>query len=196
MSNDSHATNRLEVLTRLMRKTARQDWQAFSVLYAMTSPGLFGLILNMTNYSEASEDLLQEVYIKAWRQSDRFDANKSKVTTWLAAIARNHTIDWLRSQGSGVEKMMTSQSPEALDLAGGIDPADDTEMLDNQSGLSICIDQLSTPQRQAIFLAYLKGHSHSELVEQLGSPLGTVKSWVRRGLESLRNCLERLGDSA
>ena len=175
MAGDGNISNRGEVLNRLMRKSARQDWQAFSVLYAMTSPSLFGLILNMTNYSEASEDLLQEVYIKAWRQAGRFDPDKSKVTTWLAAIARHQTIDWLRSQG--------------------IDPAAQTEAQMDQSDISACMDQLSSPQRQAIFLAYLKGHSHAELVERLDSPLGTVKSWVRRGLESLRNCLERLGGS-
>lgn len=176
-----------------MRKTARRDWQAFSMLYAITSPRLFGLILHMTNYSEGCEDLLQEVYIKAWRQADRFDPEKSKVTTWLSAIARNRTIDWMRSQTSGMNRFTSNQSPEAMELAGGIDPASETERLDEHSGLKVCMDQLSTPQRQAIFLSYLKGHTHSELVDKLGSPLGTVKSWVRRGLESLKACLERTG---
>ena len=196
MQQADSAAGKQEVLNRLMKKTARRDWQAFSMLYAMTSSRLFGLILHMTNYSESCEDLLQEVYIKVWDQADRFDAEKSKVTTWMAAIARNRTIDWMRSQGSGMERLTQNQSPEALDLAGGGgNPADEADELDQNAGLAACMNQLSDDQRQAIFLAYLKGHSHSELVEQLGIPLGTVKSWVRRGLQSLKTCLERLGAS-
>lgn len=176
-----------------MKKTARRDWRAFGVLYSMTSPRVFGLILHMTDYSEACEDLLQDVYIKVWNQADRFEPKKGKVTTWITSIARNCTIDWMRSQGTGMERLTSERDPDTLDLAGGVDPAEVPDQVDRDSGLAVCMDQLSSEQRQAIFLAYHKGHSHSELVERLGSPLGTVKSWVRRGLETLRDCLQRLG---
>jgi RNA polymerase sigma-70 factor (ECF subfamily) len=179
----------------LLRKSARGDWQSFSVFYAMTSPRVFGLILHMTNYSQACEDLLQEVYIKVWKQADNYTPDKARVTTWLTSIARNSTIDWMRSQKSGMDRLTTDQSPEALDLAGGVDPEDETEAIASEESLARCMDLLSDPQRQVIFLAYGQGLTHAEMVNKLGSPLGTVKSWVRRGLESLRNCLRRTGEA-
>ena len=194
VSQNTDAASRQKVLARLMQKTARGDFQAFSMLYAMTSPQLFGVMLKITNYAQACEDLLQEVYLTVWRRAGHYHPQKASVITWLATITRNRTLDWLRSQHSGLEKLMVDKSPEALDLAAG--NADLEHLTDNayrESQLAACLDRLSPEQRQAIVLAYLEGYSHAELAQRLSTALGTVKSWIRRGLEQLKLCLQRLG---
>jgi len=194
-TGDADPSNQQEVLERLTRRAARGDWKSFSVLYAMTSPRVFGLILHMTDYSQSCEDLLQEVYLKVWKQARHYRPDKARVTTWLNAIARNCTIDWMRQQSSGTERITETRNPEALDLAAGADPEFESRATARQESLARCMAELSDPQRHAIYLAYLKGLTHAELTRRLDSPLGTVKSWVRRGLESLRNCLRRAGDA-
>lgn len=197
MANSADKIEKQEVLSRLMKRTAKQDWQAFSLLYSMTSSQVYGMMLSMTNYAAACEDLLQEVYVVVWRKADKYQADKAAVTTWLATIARNKTLDWLRSQSSGVQKQTIEQSPEALDLAS-VNPGPEhwAESSLYRISLQDCLDGLSDDQRNAIQLAYFEGHTQAELAQRLNTALGTVKSWVRRGLESLKLCLERSGGEA
>lgn len=181
-----------DVLARLVKQTAQQDWKAFGMLYSMTSSQLFGLMLGMTNYSSACEDLLQEVYLTVWRKADQYRPEKAAVSTWLSSIARNRTLDWLRSQSRTRAREDDGQSPEALELASSSPgPEVWTESNLDQGALKACLDSLSSDQRNAILLAYFEGHTHAELAARLDSALGTVKSWVRRGLESLKSCLKR-----
>ena len=186
-----------EVLVRLIRETADEDWEAFSKLYAMTSQTVFGVMLRMTRYAPDCEDLLQEVYVTLWRRAKNYDPGQSQVMTWIITIARNRTIDWLRSKGSGIEGKLIEPSPDALDLAaGGSSPEQVAERAGASTDLEQCLQSLSHDQRQAVVLAYLEGHSHAELADRLASPLGTVKSWIRRGLSRLRSCLSELGGAA
>lgn len=191
------AAAKQQVLIRLMQRTAKKDWQAFSMLYSMTSSQVFGLMLSMTNYSSACEDLMQEVYLTVWRKADGYRSDKAAVSTWLCTIARNRTLDWLRSQSSGIKKNETEQSPEALDLAS-VNPGPEHWAESNLEKISLqdCLDSLTDEQRNAIQLAYFEGHTHAELAERLNSALGTVKSWVRRGLQNLKVCLQRGGVEA
>jgi RNA polymerase sigma-70 factor (ECF subfamily) len=186
------ASEKQEVLARLLKRTAQHDWQAFSLLYSMTSSQLFGLMLSMTNYANVCEDLLQEVYLTVWRKADQYEPDKAAVSTWLCTIARNRTLDWLRSQSSGSAKDRREQSVEALDLAcGNTGPDQWTETSMAGSAMQTCLERLSAEQRSAILLAYFEGLTHAELASRLQSALGTVKSWVRRGLESLKICLQQ-----
>jgi RNA polymerase sigma-70 factor (ECF subfamily) len=195
-ANGSSAARKV-VLARLMSESADGDWKAFTRLYAMTSPQLYGVMLRMTNYAQACEDLLQEVYITVWKRARRYDVNKAQVMTWLIAIARNRTLDWLRSQGAGMNQRLVDQDPEALDLAAGTaTPEQSAQNAASETALENCLDTLSDEQRNAVVLAYLEGHSHAELAERLSSPLGTVKSWVRRGLDRLKTCLQGLGGAS
>ena len=197
MAISANKNEKAEVLVRLMRKTAKKDWQAFSTLYSMTSSQVYGMMLGMTNYAAACEDLLQEVYVTVWQKADKYQEEKSAVSTWLTTIARNKTLDWLRSQSAGVQKQTIEKSPEALDLAS-VNPGPEhwAESSLYRISLQDCLDNLSDDQRNAIQLAYFEGHTHAELAERLNSALGTVKSWVRRGLGSLKLCLERSGGEA
>ena len=194
MSANANSLAKQSVLARLMSESAKGDWNAFTRLYAMTSPQLYGLMLRMTNYAQPCEDLLQEVYITVWHRASRYDADRAQVMTWLIAITRNRTLDWLRSRGSGLNPRLVEQDPEALDLAAGTaTPEESAAAAATETELEYCLGQLSTEQHDAIVLAFLEGHSHAELAERLRSPLGTVKSWVRRGLASLKACLQGLG---
>jgi RNA polymerase sigma-70 factor (ECF subfamily) len=197
MSDATSSAAKQEVLARLLQRTAQQDWKAFSMLYSMTSSQLYGLMLGMTNYANVCEDLLQEVYVTVWRKAGQYDPAKAAVTTWLGTIARNRTLDWLRSQASSNAKENREQSVEALDLAcGNAGPAQWTEASLQEVALQNCLQRLTTEQRNAILLAYYEGHTHAELAQRLNSALGTVKSWVRRGLESLKSCLQHAGGTA
>ena len=189
--NSGGTAGKQVVLARLMQRTAKQDWKAFSLLYSMTSSQIYGMMLSMTNYASACEDLLQEVYVTVWRKAGKYNADKAAVSTWLATIARNRTLDWLRSQSSGVNQRTVDQSVEALDLASVNDgPESWAETSGQRISLQDCMDSLTDEQRNAIQLAYFEGHTHAELAERLNSALGTVKSWVRRGLASLKTCLQ------
>jgi len=197
MAAATESTARQETLSRLMERTAARDWRAFSLLYSMTSSNLYGLMLSMTNYASACEDLLQEVYLTVWRKAGRYEPDKAAVMTWLGTIARNRTLDWLRSQSSGTARLETEQSPEALDLASGLPgPESWTDSGQHEIALQHCLENLTGEQRHAIQLAFFEGHTHAELAQRLNSALGTVKSWVRRGLESLKLCLQGAGGEA
>lgn len=189
--NTGGKENKQEVLARLMKRTAKQDWKAYSLLYSMTSPQIYGMMLSMTNYASACEDLMQEVYVTVWRKAGKYNPEKAAVSTWLATIARNRTLDWLRSQSSGVNQRTIDQSVEALELASVNEgPESWTQASGQRVSLQDCMEHLSDEQRNAIQLAYFEGHTHAELAERLNSALGTVKSWVRRGLASLKTCLQ------
>jgi len=197
MRESQGTSSRAEVLARLMRRSADRDWQAFSMLYSMTSSQLFGLMLSMTNYAHVCEDLLQEVYITAWKKAGDYDPKKAAVSTWLCTIARNRTLDWLRSESTKAAKTGFVQDSHTLDLASGLDGPDQwAESDSSQTALQACLENLTSDQRHAILLAYFEGHSHAELARRLNSALGTVKSWVRRGLASLKVCLQSSGGEA
>jgi RNA polymerase sigma-70 factor (ECF subfamily) len=188
--------SRQDILASLVNRTAKGDWAAFTTLYTMTSPQVYGVMLHMTNFAQSCEDLLQEVYIAVWRRASSYEPEKAQVGTWLTAIARNRTLDWLRSQQAGMDGRIADGDPEAMELAAG---TDDPEALaataTSRTALVACLNELGAQQRQAIFLAYVKGHTHAELARHLNTALGTVKSWVRRGLQQLRSCLQDSGAS-
>ncbi len=194
MAATAATVSRQEVLSGLMLRTAQRDWKAFGMLYSMTSPQLFGLMLSMTNYSSSCEDLLQEVYLTVWRKAQDYQPDKAAVTTWLSTIARNRTLDWLRSQTAQVDKLITEINEDSLVLAcGNPGPEQWTAETLGHSALQSCLERLSAEQRHAILLAYFEGHTHIELADRLHCALGTVKSWVRRGLQSLKVCLQADG---
>jgi len=147
-----------------------------------------------------AEDLLQEVYVSVWKSAGGFDAARSQPLTWLTHIARNRAIDSLRRartqpQIDSLHKDddLDEGHPDALeqqpDDAPG--PLDLLGLASQKRELSACIERLSPPQRQSVALAFFDGLSHAEVAEQLREPLGTVKSWVRRALSTLKGCLDR-----
>ncbi|ALV07183.1 sigma-70 family RNA polymerase sigma factor [Roseateles depolymerans] len=196
-------------LERLMQRVARADRQAFQSLYELTSPTLFAVVLRINRDRSAAEELLQEVFMAVWRQAERYDSTQSRVMTWLTTIARHRAIDSLRRKSS--EPVTISRFSSLGGGAGGSGGAGDDddvdvlatlrsdepgplELLDDATranDLERCMQHLTGEQRSCLALAYYQGLSHAEVAQHMSQPLGTVKSWVRRGLQSLRSCLDR-----
>ena len=174
-------------LTEALVRTGEEDRAAFRLLYDLTAAKLFGICLRICGERQAAEDVLHEVYLTVWRRAGAFEPGRASPVTWLATIARNRAIDWRRAQGSRLAEPLA----ELPDLA---DPAplasDRLEAAGESRRLQDCLQQLEERQRLAIRTAFFDGLTYAELAAQQGVPLGTCKSWIRRGLAGLKRCLE------
>jgi RNA polymerase sigma factor (sigma-70 family) len=174
-------------LTEALVRTGAEDRDAFRLVYDLTAAKLFGICLRICGEPQAAEDVLHEVYLLVWRRAGAFEPGRSSPITWLATIARNRAIDWRRSQASRV----TSRLEDAPDLADPAPLASDRLEADGESArLHGCLGALEERQRSAIRTAFFDGLTYAELAERQGVPLGTCKSWIRRGLLALKQCLE------
>jgi RNA polymerase sigma-70 factor (ECF subfamily) len=184
-------------LALLLARAGLGDRTAFARLYELSSPHLFAVILRINRDRALAEDILQEVYVNVWRAASGFDAAQSQPLTWLTSIARNRAIDSLRRAGAQ-PRLDSAHATQDEDRDVYDDTADEApgplELLARAADarqLQHCMQDLSAPQRQSLALAYYDGLSHAEVAEQMGQPLGTVKSWVRRALQALKGCLEQ-----
>ncbi len=185
-------------LSQLLSRSALGDREAFAQLYQLSSGHLFAVLLRIQRDRGVAEDLLQEVYVSAWRAAGSFDAQQSQPLTWLTHIARNKAIDSLRRAKSQprMDSLHRDDDDDRPDLLEHM--ADETpgpaallERASDARQLAQCMQGLSANQRQSVALAFFDGLSHAEVAERLCEPLGTVKSWVRRALMALKGCLER-----
>ena len=180
-------SNRREELILAIQGIAGGDRSAMRTVYDMTSAKLLGTILRIIPARERAEDVLQDTFIKIWHRAGSFDPTLGSPITWLCTVARNTALNAVRSEGRRSEDAR-DELPEIAD--DGVTPADDwlCEMED-AAALSRCMEQLQDDQRRSIRLAYFEGLTHTELAERVDVPLGTMKSWIRRGLAGLRGCL-------
>jgi len=184
-------------LASLLARTGLGDRAAFATLYELTSAHLLGVVMRIQRDRALAEDILQEVFVNVWRAAQSFDAAQSQPLTWLTSVARNRTIDSLRRAHvqPQLKTTVSTNDDEETDVYDTV--ADDApgplDLLSRASearALAMCMDVLSPQQRQSVALAFFDGLSHAEVAESMREPLGTVKSWVRRALMSLKNCLE------
>ena len=180
--------NRSELVAALAR-VAGGDRAALQMVYQDTSAKLFGVCLRILNDRSEAEDVLQEVYLTVWRKAASFDPARASPITWLAAIARNRSIDRLRSAAGGRRMDPIEAAEEVRDPAPAA--VELVEAAQQSSRLGLCLEQLEPRQASAIRAAFLDGNTYEELAERMRVPLGTMKSWIRRGLLKLRDCLER-----
>jgi RNA polymerase sigma-70 factor (ECF subfamily) len=175
-------------LDGLLQRAAGGDQAAFEQLYAASCRKLYATAYYILKDEALAEEVLQEACIKIWNNAARFDARKASALTWMNRVVRNRALDVLRSQKARpVEVAAEWEGAEhASDNPGPLDMAD---LAVSSEALARCLDGLKARQREVILLAYLYGHTHDELSRITGSPLGTIKAWIRRGLESLRQCL-------
>lgn len=183
-------------LAQLLARSGLGDRQAFARLYQLTSSHLFAVVLRIQRDRALAEELLQEVYVAVWKAAAGFDAARSQPLTWLTAIARNRAIDSLRRAAAQPLMQLRSSTDEDEPVDEGPPeerpgPLDLLQQASDARELARCMQGLSAPQRQSVALAFFDGLSHAEVAERLRQPLGTVKSWVRRALMSLKSCLER-----
>lgn len=174
-------------LSDLIARVALRDRAAFSLLYSQASAKLFGVCLRILKDRSEAEEALQEVFIKIWQRAGRFAAEGRNASGWLTAIARNHAIDVLRAR-----KPVADQIDEAYDLA---DPSPDPEsgavMSAEGRRIDRCMELLETDRATAVKRAYVEGLSYQELAEQFRVPLNTMRTWLRRSLMKLRECLDQ-----
>jgi len=172
----------------LLAACARRDRDAFSRLYQSTSAKLYGVAVRILRREDWAEEVLQECYVSIWTHAPDYRPALAAPMTWMTSIVRNRCLDWLRRP-----------RPEVADEDGAVveaterdnpGPLAELERAKDAQALARCLQGLEAKQRQAIALAFYDGLSHSELANHLREPLGTVKTWVRRGLLRLKSCLE------
>jgi RNA polymerase sigma-70 factor (ECF subfamily) len=176
-----------EALAGWLAACARRDRAAFARLYEATSAKLFGVALRILRREDWAEEVLQECYVSIWTHAPDYRAGLAAPMTWMTSIVRNRCLDWLRRPRLEVEDQDGALAEGTPSERPG--PLAELERIKDAQALARCLQALEARQRQAIALAFYDGLSHAELASHLREPLGTVKTWVRRGLLRLKDCL-------
>lgn len=172
----------------LEQASLQRDLATFSRLYDEYGPVVYSLALRIVRRREDAENVVQEVFLAAWNQLDKFDSRKGTLRTWLLTIGRNRSIDCLRSRRSNREVESEGESP---DRKASADPSPVEHFFDRERQETVrrALSAINQEQREALELAYFRGLSHSEIAARLGQPLGTVKTRINLGLKKLRESL-------
>jgi RNA polymerase sigma-70 factor, ECF subfamily len=172
-------------ISGLIARVTLRDRAAFADLYGRTSAKLFGVCLRILKDRSEAEEALQEVYVKVWQRADRYVQSGFSPISWLVAVARNHCLDILRArkpQGEDIDLALdvadAGPSPEQAAVAGS-----------ERSRIDSCLGQLEADRAEAVRGAYLDGYSYEELANRFSVPLNTMRTWLRRSLIRLRECL-------
>lgn len=176
-------------LARWLADVADGDQGAFERLYRSTSSKLFGICARLLNDRGEAEDALQDVFTTIWHKASQYDAARASAITWLAMIARNKCIDRLRSHAQlrrndpiDIAEQLADPGPDGLAAA---------ERMDDRDRLNACMHELDEGRQQLLRTAFFEGATYEELAARSNTPLGTIKSWIRRSLLKLKACLER-----
>jgi RNA polymerase sigma-70 factor, ECF subfamily len=181
-----------EELKKLLAACARRDEIAFGRLYEATAGKLFGVAVRILKREDWAEEVLQDCYVNIWNNAASYMAGLSAPMTWMTSIVRNRCLDWLRRPQ--IEVVLESAEPEGGDpleamASDALGPLELLTQSHQVRAIADCMRALEGNPRQAIMLAFFEGLSHAELAQHMRQPLGTVKTWVRRGLERLKGCL-------
>lgn len=184
-------------LAQLLARVALGDRASFAHLYALARRELFGVAYRVLGSRETAEEALQEAFVSIWHGAASYRPASSQAMTWMTSIVRNRSLDILRSERRHPRMAQASlhdAEDESVQVAAG-DPGPPELLAQALDSLGIrrCMQALDPAHRQALGLAYYHGLSHSEIGTRMGAPVGTVKSWVRRGLDRLKHCLEAAG---
>lgn len=170
-------------LDNLITRFKNKEVDAFEKLYEMYSDSIYGVIMNIVRNEEMATELLQDSFLKAWNNAETYNSKKGRFFTWMLNIARNSAIDKTRSKAY-------KQSRKNLDSSLFVDIIPDNENLDNKTdaiGIKKYVKALGETCKQLIELLYFKGFTHKEAAEELGNPIGTIKT-------RNRNCIKQLRD--
>ncbi len=172
----------------LINRVAIGDRAAFSALYKATNPRLFAICLRILKHRPDAEEALQEVYVRVWQRAETFATGSGSPSTWLAAIARNRAIDIVRAR-----KPVADNIDDAYDLEDDTvgTPEQHAVVADEGRRIDNCMQELEASHARAVRRAYVEGSSYAELAEDLHVPLNTIRTWLRRSLLKLRECMQR-----
>ena len=187
MSDPLATVSETDRISDLIAHMQRGNETALRQLYSLTAPKLLAVALRIVKRRSLAEDVVQESFVRIWRSCHDYAASKGSVWAWMITIVRNGAIDCLRRDR---EVLMDPEENiwERADPADG--PLQALLRHEQASAIKKCLDQLPKDQRQVILIAYYEGHTHEVIAQQLGTPLGTVKTWIRRGLVRVKECLQ------
>ena len=186
-STTSRSSDQGTALEALLSQVALGNREAFEALYRETSSRLFGICLRVLSERSEAEDALQDVFTTVWRKAAQFDVTRASATAWLSMIARSKSIDRLRSLPA---RKAQADLELAQDLEDpGASPPQQAQAATDRQQLERCLDQLEPRRRALIRAAFFEGATYEELATRLKTPLGSIKSWIRRSLLQLRECL-------
>jgi RNA polymerase sigma-70 factor (ECF subfamily) len=184
---DSNATTIDTELERLIGACAARDRLALRALYDLMAGQMLACMLRILKRRALAEEALQDVFVSIWQRAAQFQSGRGPARIWLMSIARHRAIDVLRSERVDLyREAEIEQVPELV----AEDVSDWSGAGRSAAALERCFGELSREQRRGIELAFVNGYSHADIARVTGEPLGTIKSWIRRGLASLRECLE------
>jgi len=175
-------------LVWLLAAVAKGDKAAFERLYGATRAKLYGVLLRILGRPELADDVMQETYLKVWQMAGKFDPTVASPITWMVAIARNRAIDIVRKKAD----VSVEDSPEAMGVAADTPPPlARREMTEELRRLLACLGKLDPEKQRIVLLAYYSGWSREQLSHKLDIPVNTIKTWLRRSLLEIRECMGR-----
>ena len=169
----------------LIARCAAQDRAAFQALYARWSGRLHGVAMRITRDGALASDATHDAFVQVWQQAGRYDASLGEAGSWLISLARYRALDLVRRRGREV----LGHEPIEAEPDRGPDPLSQLMASVDGGALHRCLQTLTAERRNLVVLAFVEGFSHSQLSAKLGLPMGTVKSWIRRSLIGLKECL-------
>ncbi|MCF4096929.1 sigma-70 family RNA polymerase sigma factor [Maritalea mediterranea] len=174
-----------KTLEYLIGRTALGDKKAFAELYSSMAPKLFGVCFRILRDKQEAEDVLQDAFVKIWQKADRYAQGRATPVAWLSTIVRNQAIDRVRMRGKPTE-----QIDDHFDLPDK-DPTPEQHTISGQVAkqIDLCLEELKQDHAQCVRRTYLGGWSYQQAADELKVPINTVKTWIRRSLLSLKECL-------
>ena len=174
-------------LVWLLAAVAKGDEAAFARLYAATRAKLYGVVVRILRRDDLADEVMQDAYLRIWRNAGQFDPLRASPITWMVAIARNRALDLLRRR----TETSIEEEPEAMDaVADTPDPLARRVLGEDLRRLLACIGQLPPERQRLVLLAYYNGWSREQLAQRLDTPVNTIKTWLRRSLLEIRECLD------
>ncbi len=173
-------------LMALLAATAQGQEEAFARLYRHSAPNLFAVLVRILKRKDWAEEALQETFVRIWNHAQDYRPHRGRPMTWMQSIARYRALDMLRRLPL---ELLHEDLSGHTDAAAADSRADPIQHMDDEL-LRRCLEELQEQARTCIIMAYYEGYTHEQLSARLSAPLGTVKSWIRRGLGRLRECLE------
>lgn len=177
----------------LLTRCGQHDHKALEALYQLAGSSLLGCLMKILRRRALAEEALQDVFVQIWQRAAQYEQHRGRAYAWMVSIARYRAIDILRRERAQI----TDPFEIAQSLEATTSTADSGDIaLSESRALELCMGRLDVEQRDSIRLAFVDGRSHQEVASSLNRPLGSVKSWIRRGLIALKECIEACGPPA